>query len=387
VAKYEVFTPGKPLARRTMRGGFVSPSGEECINREETVLGDATGVRSYAIKRFIVDEFVARRAAVEGAELREGVEIKDAEYDIDGQGRWILKPETGPNITTRLLVIADGSTSQLGQKLGFVKGQSAAVCSHQYAQAGTHGGIDVDGVMHFHDSLLPGYSAVFQHANGDVYLGTYVLPGGHASSRWIKPFEDGAMQAYEPISKTFSAKNLQFRESRKIAPIRIWPGGVSKSYGDHVILVGDAAGLVDPLTGEGIHTAMLSGQIAATTMVEMFDKNNFSEVATSVYHRRWCEAMAEDFLWSWVLARVLRICPIFLDAMAVVGRRRGQKFLDEFGEVMTGVKSKANLFHPRHVVPITFEIIRQIFGRVVLGWKPKYVDCGKGLINKFPSKS
>ena len=37
----------------------------------------------------------------------------------------------------------------------------------------------------------------------------------------------------------------------------------------------DAAGMIDPLTGEGIHTAMIGSKIAAQTIDDMYKMNNF----------------------------------------------------------------------------------------------------------------
>lgn len=43
----------------------------------------------------------------------------------------------------------------------------------------------------------------------------------------------------------------------KAASLRLGCQGIKQSYGDHFLIIGDAAGHIDPLTGEGIHTAMM----------------------------------------------------------------------------------------------------------------------------------
>ena len=52
----------------------------------------------------------------------------------------------------------------------------------------------------------------------------------------------------------------------KGAPLRL--GGVARSFDDHLIVLGDAAGQIDPLTGEGIQYAMDAAEIAADTLIE-----------------------------------------------------------------------------------------------------------------------
>lgn len=112
--------------------------------------------------------------------------------------------------------------------------------------------------MLFNKSMLPGYSALFRHYNNDLYLGTYVLPGGKATSRSIAPFEGELIQQH-PYVKAALGNSYKHVERRVVAPIRT--GGVDRSYADQCLLVGDAAGHVDPLTGEGIHTAMVRFQM------------------------------------------------------------------------------------------------------------------------------
>ena len=46
-------------------------------------------------------------------------------------------------------------------------------------------------------------------------------------------------------------------ERMKAAALRLGGQGLTTSYDDHLLIIGDAAGHIDPLTGEGIHTAIM----------------------------------------------------------------------------------------------------------------------------------
>jgi menaquinone-9 beta-reductase len=46
-------------------------------------------------------------------------------------------------------------------------------------------------------------------------------------------------------------------ERMKAAALRLGSQGLSTSFDDHLLIIGDAAGHIDPLTGEGIHTAIM----------------------------------------------------------------------------------------------------------------------------------
>ena len=99
-------------------------------------------------------------------------------------------------------------------------------------------------------------------------------------------------------------------------------GGVSRSYGNHFLVVGDAAGQVDPLTGGavcvavcvrrschppfglahltawrvgGIHFAMEAAKIAAETLVEAFREGDLTARRLKAYQQRWRKAFGWDF--------------------------------------------------------------------------------------------
>lgn len=253
------FPVGTPLAKPVTSGGFISPAGIRCINDGDSAsaYGTATPIRTWAIKRFICDEWLAKTARSVGVELIEGCEIGETVLDKQA-GVWTVKEkkvdkpveassakhqvdlETGDAGTAaesksksrsfkgKVLIIADGSNSYLATKLGLVHTQPDSVCSHQYISPPSKSSkpaalnVKADGVMLFTPTLLPGYSALFRHANGDIYLGTYVLPGGKAKPRWIKPFEDKAI-ASNPYFKELLGEG-KWRESKKLAPIRCWTG-------------------------------------------------------------------------------------------------------------------------------------------------------------------
>jgi len=90
---------------------------------------------------------------------------------------------------------------------------------------------------------------------------------------------------------------LSFLKNQKIIPNTIkskkTKGGIlpfyplEKTYTNHVILCGDAAGFINPLTGEGIYYAMTSGEIAAKISKKAIDNNDTSEEYLSKYEYEW----------------------------------------------------------------------------------------------------
>ncbi len=56
-------------------------------------------------------------------------------------------------------------------------------------------------------------------------------------------------------------------------------------------------GFIDPLTGEGIHTALLSGKYAAEVLKVAFDCGNFDKELLAQYEKRWYNDFGKDFYW------------------------------------------------------------------------------------------
>src|SRR3989338_600103 len=69
----------------------------------------------------------------------------------------------------------------------------------------------------------------------------------------------------------------RFKNAKKVSPVKGWnlPLGskVRKCAGNGFVLVGDAASLIDPFTGEGIGNGMTSGKLASEVIVKTFEKN------------------------------------------------------------------------------------------------------------------
>jgi len=346
------------LVRDTTSGGFVSPSGESYVSLGQTA--GAPGTRCYAIKRIICDERIARRAAAVGADLIEHANVAAAALQDDGL--WTVRCHDGRQLRSRMLVAADGANSRLARSLGVVSGPPQGVASRQYVKGGTHN-FKAGGVLFYPTYVLPGYVALFRHYNDDLDVGCYVIPGGALNN-------DGLAHLYEreisrdPFLQRALGPAPVFLERPRIAPLRL--GGVPRSTARQFIAVGDAAGQIDPLTGEGIHTGMIAGKLAAETMHEQFARRDFSEAACAVYHARWMAAFGRDFRFSAAGARLVCRFPFLLDAANVVAQRTGDRFMVEFGAAMTGVKPKTTFVKPGVAVPVTWEIVRQIVQQKIL---------------------
>ncbi|MFW9810072.1 MAG: geranylgeranyl reductase family protein [Candidatus Thorarchaeota archaeon] len=83
-------------------------------------------------------------------------------------------------------------------------------------------------------------------------------------------------------------------------------GIVKPSYGQRILLAGDAAGHCSPITGEGIYYSMMGGFKAAETVSKCLRDKDFSETALSRYEKSWTSTFGADLKWGlWLQKRFL----------------------------------------------------------------------------------
>ena len=107
--------------------------------------------------------------------------------------------------------------------------------------------------------------------------------------------------------------------------------------GNRVMLVGEAAGLVNPFNGEGIQFALLSGRWAAEALV---GANDFSEQTLSAYKQKVEAELEYGFKVSELMLQLVRnrnLNPIWLRALEIMGQR--SKTDPEYATLTSGILS------------------------------------------------
>jgi len=208
---------------------------------------------------------------------------------------------------------------------------------------------------------LPGYCAIFREARGELNFCTYIIPGGPVKNEDLSEAHDKIMK-HDPYVSTCLGPNPNIERMRS-AGLRL--GGISKSWGDHLLIIGDAAGFIDPLTGEGIQYAMQSGWIAAEVLEEALKKGDVSAAMMKKYHRRWYSEWGLEFKLSMKVSLLLYRFPMILDSTVNLIRKRGAKFFADWAEVMTGSKSKSYFLRPDVWPFVLIEIATQAFKNAI----------------------
>ncbi len=93
---------------------------------------------------------------------------------------------------------------------------------------------------------------------------------------------------------------------------------------DGAILVGDAAGFINPLTGGGIHNALISAKLAAQTIDEAFTNGDTSREGMKIYEQHCDAEMRDSMNRSYMMQRSFGYFPYIVDFLVARMRENSQ---------------------------------------------------------------
>lgn len=254
-----------------------SPSGKKVLMEGEEMEG-------YVLERKIFEKWLAAEAIKEGARYM----VKAQAIDMERKnGNWLLKVKTIEGIKeieAKLVVGADGVESKVGRWAGL--NTTNKITDY-------HSGIQFE---------MAGLNIENKYIH--IFFGREVAPLGYA---WIFPkafsfnvglgilVKQAKMRAYDYLKKFIEEHEEIFRNAQ---PIEINAGGVPVAHftemvTDGVMLVGDAAQLVNPIHGGGIYRAIHSSLMAAEVANKALKENDLSKERLKEYEKKWEEEYGE----------------------------------------------------------------------------------------------
>jgi len=204
--------------------------------------------------------------------------------------------DQGTKMESEIIIGADGINSTLARNMGLrAGGTEKGVCILQefevdekimdeYFKKSRHC------YIHSRFKTVAGYGWVFpkkEHLN----IGFGIIQIAKNQQQKLNFFK-----CYQDYITLLKKENL-IPQQLKETPVK---GGallahpLEKTYADRFLLVGDAAGFINPLNGEGIYYAMVSGQIAAEIIAEALEKKQTTQEFLSQYQTRWQNDFGKD---------------------------------------------------------------------------------------------
>ncbi|MGH9117426.1 MAG: geranylgeranyl reductase family protein [Acidimicrobiales bacterium] len=227
----------------------------------------------YVVRRRDLDQLVAEKAMAAGARFVTGTEaVRPLMVDGLVRGAVVVDKATGEETTIRAsyLVVADGANSRFGRAIG-VSRQKAwpqGMAIRGYFESPKHDDPWIESALDVRDrngNVLPGYGWIFPVGDGTINVGVGLLSTFRDykdvnTSRLLEEFAATApdrwgIDGHGPVAPPTGGR----------LPMG---GSVSPKVGPTWLLVGDAAGVINPFNGEGIDYAYETGRLAAELAAE-----------------------------------------------------------------------------------------------------------------------
>ena len=260
----------------SVRGARIySPDGTavEVESARERVVG-------YVLERRMFDRFLAAEAANAGADVWVKTAATGVMKDDNGCVCGVYARHMNETIRIRADVVvgADGVESKIGEWAGMhtkLRMRDMAICA-EFMMSGVE--IDDEYCEFFIGNFAPrGYAWVFPKGDGCANVGLGIGADVSADNRraydYLTQFVESRFPSGKVIAEMYGAVPLS--------------GPVYETVSDGVVLVGDAARQVNPISGGGITYAMRAALIAADAISHAFEAKDFSKQQLLEYERRW----------------------------------------------------------------------------------------------------
>ncbi len=204
-------------------------------------------------RRRRLDEHLAEQAAANGADFRDGVRVRG----IEDTGREMVVVTDTDRMSARVVVGADGCNGVSAKALGLARGVTHGVA---------------------YEGNVPWGAIDEKRWRGRLWLEFDTVPGGYA---WVFPKAEHANLGVGGWGR--EAPNLREHLARLCAEAGVDPEAVEDVRGYRLplrrpgarvaarraLVIGDAAGLVDPMSGDGMYEAFLSSRLAASAVGDL----------------------------------------------------------------------------------------------------------------------
>jgi len=261
--------------------------------------------------------------------------------------------ETSQSIfQTKIIIGADGANSIVNRKLSLnkidKKHHSGGL--RQYFENVTvlneSGFIE----LHFYKEILPGYFWVFPLPDNKANVGLGIL------SSEISKQNIHLKEKFTHLLNNHPNLKDRFKNAKPLEDIKGFglPLGSKKKQlsGNRFLLLGDAANLIDPFTGEGIGNAIRSGRIAATHIEEAFKTNRFDADFNKKYDTKIYQAMWKELRVSKSLQNLLKYPWLFNFLVKKANKNKSVQLL--LTSMLNDVNLKKELVKPSFYLKLLF---------------------------------
>ncbi|MDO8427866.1 MAG: geranylgeranyl reductase family protein [Candidatus Diapherotrites archaeon] len=319
-----------------------------------------TGVQNngYVCKRMVYDNFLfqnmkkQKNITVKEKFMVTGL-LKEGDQVVGVKGKDLISGKE-EQYTAKIVVGADSAHSIVAKELGLneIDEKHYIVALRLYYEGVTDLTNKIE--IHFVPELIPGYFWIFPtiegNQKGECNVGVGMI---------VKDLKKKKVNLEKAMFKAIEENPLfkeRFKNAKKVSPVKGWnlPLGskVRKCAGNGFVLVGDAASLIDPFTGEGIGNAMTSGKLASEVIVKAFEKNDFSHSVLKEYQDQVEKILRPELMNSYKLQKVAS--NTFLLNWVTGKAKRNPKLADFIGGTLVNENTQEKIGGLKFFIKIFF---------------------------------
>jgi geranylgeranyl reductase family protein len=250
---------------------FWSPAGHQ-------VSYSSGRVEAVVVDRRMFDQDLSDKAKQAGVEVRESA--RALSLRIDGEG--VTVGTAAGDVRARVAILACGANYSLHRQVGLGMPRMFLHTAQVELPARHLGDVE----LHFGSEIAPkGFGWVVPVVRGAQHCARL---GVMCESDGPRYFERLAAR----IGRRWGVDATSIRRPRqKILPL----APLSRTYGDRLLAIGDAAGLVKPTTGGGIYYSLVSAALAAGVVADALSRDDLSARRLAPYERGWRERLSAEF--------------------------------------------------------------------------------------------
>ena len=275
-----------------------------------------TGADSYVVPRKQFDALIQEHAVDSGAEFKKA-QVKETLIE-DGKVVGVRARLNGADedIRAKVVIGADGVTSVVARKLRPEKHADGhrAIALRTYIT-------DIEVLpneveFYLYKGILPGYAWIFPTGEGTANLGLGMR---------LDKFRniDKSLEDMVDIFLEMPEIKKRLKRGGELNDTATWQlnfgsQDMQRAY-DGALLIGDAAGLINPLTGGGIHNGLVSALRAAEVINQAFLKDDFSLTQLASFDDAVHDATSKNMRKSYFIQRSLLYFPAWVDLLLRFG--------------------------------------------------------------------
>lgn len=339
----------------------------------------------YTCPRIVFDEVIFRQAQASGVETLEECEVKNMILHPHGVILEALHQKIPCSFDGKMVIAADGAHSTIARLLlqpgGSQKAGHDPISPAQQWGSPKRSGDSPSSIERRNDSkhTILALRAYFDGVEGDgqtadIFFDQSYFPG----YAWIFPMSNGranvglgmVMDVYQRYEINLRERFTYWLEHDPVAQARLghaqldgrivgWPLNTYRAeggnYAERVLLLGDSAHFVDPINGEGIHTALESAFLAAQVANEALFAGDLSAAFLSRYERYWRAAFDLDMRtadWIVTIIKNRSLTAIWLLVLKMIAQKAldDQKYAATCGGILSGVVPTHHSLSPNIIV-------------------------------------